>query len=134
MELQEILIISLLCAPMLGLVIWAFATMHPRFSTTKILFLQNRAVAFGVITICLVALTVLIAWQAYEMGRCHNGLLSPAKCSNLPDKIGGYLFNIHFLGAIFLVAICLPALLMMGIAEFITRRKLQTSLTKDAAG
>jgi hypothetical protein len=67
MDLQAILIISLLTAPMLGLVIWAFATTHPRHSANKNLFLRNKAVAVGIIMICLVAVTVLIAWQAYEI-------------------------------------------------------------------
>ena len=131
---QAILITSLLTAPMLGFVIWAFATTHPRHSAKKILFLRNKAVAVGIITICLVAITVLISWQAYEMASCHSGLLTPVKCNNLPDKIGGYLFTIFFLGTIYLVVICLPALLLMGIAEWITRRKYQSSLTEVATG
>jgi len=131
---QAILIISLFTAPMLGLVIWAFATTHPHHSAQKTLFLRNRAVAVGIITICLVAVTVLIAWQAYEIAWCHSGLLSPVKCNDIPDKIGGYLFAIFFLGTVYLVVICLPALLLMGIAEWITRRKYRPSLTENATG
>jgi len=131
---QAILITSLLTAPMLGFVIWAFATTHPRHSSKKILFLRNKAVAVGIITISLVAIMVLIAWQAYEMAWCHSGLLSPVRCNHLPDKIGGYLFTIFFLGTIYLVVICLPALLLMGIAEWITRSKYRSSLTENATG
>jgi len=131
---QAILITSLLTAPMLGLVIWAFATTHPRHFSKKTLFLRNKAVAVGIITICLVAITVLSGWQAYEMAWCHSGLLSPVKCNHLPDKIGGYLFAIFFLGTVYLVVICLPALLLMGIAEWITRRKYRSSLTENATG
>ena len=134
MDPQAILIISLLTAPMLGLVVWAFATTHPRHSAKKTLFLRNKAVAVGIITICLVAITVLIAWQAYEMAWCHSGLLSPVKCNKLPNQIGGYLFTIYFPGTVYLVVICLPALLLMGIAEWITRRKYRSSLTEEATG
>jgi len=133
MDLQAILMISLFAGPMLGLVIWAFATTRAHHSTAKTLFLQNRAVAVGIITMCLVAVTVLIAWQAYKLGWCHSGLLSPTKCNRMPDEIGGHLFTVYFSGAAYLAVICLPALLLMAIAEWMTRRKLRNSLTKDAA-
>ncbi|WP_457645921.1 hypothetical protein [Profundibacter sp.] len=134
MDTLTIVMISLLTAPMLGLVIWAFVTTHPRHSARKTLFLRNKAVAVGIITICIVAVTVLVAWQAYEMAWCHSGLLSPVKCNHLPDKIGSYLFIIFFPGTAYLVVICLPALLLMGIAEWITRRKYRNFLTENATG
>jgi hypothetical protein len=60
--------------------------------------------------------------------------LSPVKCNKIPDQIGGYLFTIYFPGAVYLVVICLPALLLMGGAEWITRRKYRNFLTEDATG
>ncbi|WP_428541707.1 hypothetical protein [Profundibacter sp.] len=134
MEMQAILMIFVYVAPMAGLVIWAFATMHPRYCTEKTLFLRNRAVAVGIITMCLVAVIVLITWQAFELGWCNSGLLSPVECSDLPDEIGRYLFIIYFPGAVYLVAVCLPALLLFAIAEWITRRKFRNHLEENAAG
>ena len=124
-------IAALACLPLVAMVIWAFATRHPRYNTKKILFFRNKAVAVGVFILIFIVFMVLVAWQTYELGGCIGGLLSSARCKYMPSWIGNVTHNIYFLGMIYLVVACLPTLLLLGIAEFISRHKHKQSLIGD---
>ena len=122
------------CLPLIIFVVWAFATRQPRYNAEKLLFFRNQIVAMTVGIIIAEAILIFIAWLIYNAGGCDGGFLSHARCTGLSDDIGSIMHGIWFLGAIYLVAACLPALILLGIIEFITRRKFRNSIAKGAAG
>ncbi len=130
---SEFLTATLAYSPMIALVIWAFVRRQPRFCAEKLLFFRNRAVAIGVFLITFGALMVFIAWMGYELGECRGGIFAQAKCNRLPDNIGDAMHDLSLGGAIYLVIACLPTLVLLGIIEFITRRKYQRALTSEVA-
>ncbi len=133
MSLDAYLLATIACLPLIIFVVWAFASRQPQYNAKKLLFFRNRIVAMAVGLICLVAILIFIAWLIYKAAGCHSSFVFHESCTVLSNDIGTIIHDIWFLGAIYLVVACLPALLLLGIIEFITRRKFRNSIAKDAA-
>ncbi len=106
--------------PPLVVVVCAWHTALTVARPARFIF-KNRCAGNGIAAMVFLAVVVGSARLGYGYGNCVDGLKAPATCTRLDNGLGDLLFQVDFLGGLYLVFAGLPTILLLGVAEIITR-------------
>ncbi|MEL7089861.1 MAG: hypothetical protein AAFY03_10365 [Pseudomonadota bacterium] len=115
--------VVILILPLLLSVVFAFTKGRRGTDTPLVNFFHNRPAGWGMLFITFVAAVTLVAQGIYHYGGCIGGLKAPPRCERIGEGLAVTSFGLFFMGQIYLLGLCLPTLILLGIAEYLTRRK-----------
>lgn len=95
-------------------------------------WVKNRYVAAGIALILVVAMTGAAGLAVYEFGQCTNGFKGPARCARITNAVGGAGYGVFFVGLIWLPTIGVVFAGVLGLAEWMTRRKMRDLAASNA--
>jgi len=88
-------------------------------------WVQNRYVIVGAALILFVALIGAAGLALYELGHCTNGFKGPTRCARLTNAIGNAGYGVFFVGLAWLPTVGVLFAAVLGLAEWITRRRMR---------